>query len=142
MNSIRSIVSSILDKVDTLLTSEPARMIGYGAAVLVYLIVRIVGELKPGLVPQVGFDESVGLAFSAIATLVILVESIRRFVYSPETYISDLSDESQAANEAAHLEEGLRRWADKVAEQQAQAPKATVVSVGTSQADGSSGKAN
>ena len=110
MDSIRTFIMKVLDRADRLLTSEPARMIGYGAAVVVYLVVRALGELKPGLIPAMGFGESVGVAFSALATVVILIESIRRFVYSPLTYIEDLSDESQAAHEAAHLEEDLHRW--------------------------------
>lgn len=144
MDNIRKVVSAILDKADQLLTSEPARMIGYGAAVLVYLIIRLVGELKPGLVPQVGFEEAVGMAFSALATVVILVESIRRFVYSPLTYIEDLADESQAAHEAAHLEEDLRRWKEAIAAQQAAEaqPQTKTVVVGTAKAGGSGDKSN
>lgn len=138
MNALQKTAQSILDKVDKLLTSEPARMIGYGAAVVVYLTVRVIGELKPGLFPVVGFDEAVGVAFTALASTVILVESIRRFVYSPLTYIEDLSDESQAAHEAAHLEEDLNRLAERVmAERDAQAKQPTTIAVGSAKPRGS-----
>ena len=109
MNQLRSLVSAILDKADMFLTTEPARLIGYGAAIVVFLTVQIVGHFKPGVLPQVSFDDAVGMAFAAITTLVILVESIRRFVYAPMTYIEDLSDESAAAHEAAHIEEAIRQ---------------------------------
>lgn len=144
MQNIRKLIGAILDKADQLLTSEPARMIGYGAAVVVYLAVRVIGELKPGLVPNVGFDEAVGLAFTALASVVILVESIRRFVYSPLTYIEDLSDEAQAAHEAAHIEEDLRRWKEAIeARQAAEAqPQTQTVQVGSTRAKGATEKAN
>jgi hypothetical protein len=139
VNSIRSFVSALLDKVDLLLTSEPARLIGYGAAVIVYLVARVLAD-RGYLDVQLSFDQSIGAAFGAIATLVILVESIRRFVYAPTTYIEDLSDESEAAHELAHMEEDLARW--KAAAQAAQAeqskPKTSrTVVVGSAKADGS-----
>ena len=144
MDSIRTFIMKVLDKADTLLTSEPARMIGYGAAVIVYLVIRALGELKPGLIPPMSFEESVGVAFSALATTVILIESIRRFVYSPLTYIEDLSDESQAAHEAAHLEEDLHRWQERIAAQAAEAakPQTQTVVVGSAAAKGSKGEVN
>lgn len=134
MNQLRSTVSAILAKVDQLLTSEPARLIGYGAAVVVFLVVQGLGIVKPGLLPPLSFEAAIGDAFAAIATLVILVESIRRFVYSPETYIGDLADESQAAHEAAHLEEDMQKWLDAVRarnlqptpEPEAESPKGAV----------------
>jgi hypothetical protein len=130
VNALRATVQSILDKVDQLLTTEPARMIGYGAAVVLFLAVQLIGIVRPGLLPPVSFDAAVGDAFAAIATLVILVESIRRFVFSPQTYIEDLADESDAAHEAAHMEDDLRRWAEAVKAQQ-DAPQKVAIPVGT-----------
>lgn len=141
-------IRQLLDKADQLLTTEPARMIGYGSAVIVAIVVRIVGEVRPGLVPQLSFDEAVGLAFTALASVTILVESIRRFVYSPQTYIEDLSDEAAAAHEAAHLEEDLRRWKEAIEAEVAakraadQQPKTQFVEVGSVAPKDSTGKAN
>ena len=144
MNTLRKVALAILDKMDQLLTSEPARLIGYGAAVVVVLTVKAVEFVKPGLLPQVSFDEAVGMAFTASATVVILVESIRRFVYSPLTYIEDLSDESHAAHEAAHLEEETQRFFDRLRERVAEEsqPTTTTVGVGSVRAKGSTDKAN
>jgi hypothetical protein len=114
VNNIRAFVSALLAKVDSFLTTEPARLIGYGAAVVVFLVVQLLGIVKPGLLPALSFEDAIGDAFAAIATLVILVESIRRFVFSPQTYIENLSDEAQAAHEAAHLEEDMQKWLDAV----------------------------
>ena len=141
MNQLIALARKVLDKTDQLLTTEPARLIGYGAAVVVVITAQVLGHIKPGLLPQVGFNEALGLSLSAIAALVTIVESIRRFVYSPLTYIEDLSDEAHAAHEAAHLEEDLRRWTEAVQAEQAK-PQTQTVTVGSAQADGSSGKAN
>lgn len=139
-------IQQLLDKADQLLTTEPARMIGYGAAIAIFLVLRVVGEVRPGLVPVMSFEETIGLAFTALATVTILVESIRRFVYSPLTYIEDLSDESQAAHEAAHLEEDLHRWKAaieaEVAAQRAEAAQTRTVNIGTVTPEGSTGKVN
>ena len=108
MNQLRAFVFALLDKVDVLLTTEPARAIGYGAAVIVFLVVQVLSSR--GVLPAMTFDQSVTLAFSAIASTVIIVESIRRFVYSPMTYIEDIADEAAAAHEAAHIEEEMAAW--------------------------------
>lgn len=100
-------IRKVLDKIDALLTTEPARMIGYGAAVIVFLVVQAVGIIRPGLLPQVSFDTAVSDAFAAIALLVLVVESIRRFVYAPQTYIEDLADEYEAGHGEGHLHAGL-----------------------------------
>ena len=109
VKQVRNVSLAILDKVRVLLSTEPARMIGYGAAVVVYLTVRLVGELRPGIFPVIGFDEAVTVTLTALASVLVIVESIRRFVFSPQTYIEDLSDEAEAAHEAAHIEEDARR---------------------------------
>lgn len=147
MDNIRKVVSAILDKADQLLTTEPARLIGYGAAVVIFLAVQGLGYVKPGLLPPLSFEAAIGDAFAAITTLVILVESIRRFVYSPATYIEDLSDESQAAHEAAHMEEDLAKWAETVRQhQQAKAAAAAapqpITGIVSDVAPGDKGKSN
>lgn len=129
VNQLRAFVSALLDKVDQLLTSEPARLIGYGAAVVVYLVARVMADRGYISVP-LSFDQSIGAAFGAIATLVILVESIRRFVYSPLTFIESLSDESQAAHEAAHIEEDLQRWVERIRDEQEEQTQSLVIPVG------------
>ena len=95
-------IRKVLDKIDALLTTEPARMIGYGAAVIVFLVVEGIGYIRPGLLPQVSFDTALSLAFAAIAFLVVVVENIRRFVYAPQTYIEDLADEYEAGHDSGH----------------------------------------
>ena len=141
MDSIRKAALAILDKVDKLLTTEPARLIGYGAAGVVFIVLKVCEAKGLTLFPQASFDEVLGVAFTAIATTVILVESIRRFVFSPQTYIEDLADESQAAHEAAHLEEDMQRLIAAAQAQQAK-PRTRTVTVGTAKAAGSDDKAN
>ncbi len=91
MNTLSKTVSVILDRIYQLLTTEPARLIGYGAAVVVFLVAQGLNYVRPGILPVVSFEQSLGLAFSASAMLVVLVESIRRFVYSPATHYADLN---------------------------------------------------
>lgn len=147
VNKLRSIVESILDKVDALLTTEPVRLIGYSAAAVVFLAAQLIGHFKPGLLPAVTFDEALGLSAAAVTTLVVLVESFRRFVVSPQTYIENLSDEANAAHEAAHIEEEVAYIRRAIREQQAQAiedaqPKTHTVNVGSAKAAGTGDKAN
>lgn len=131
MDALRKTVLAILDKADQLLTTEPARMIGYGAAIVVYLVARLLTETHVLNLPLT-FDQSLTSAVAALATVVILVESIRRFVYSPQTYIEDIADENKAGHEAAHLEEDLARWHQAVQQriaEQKQAEQTTVLPV-------------
>lgn len=113
MQKLLDIAKAILDKVDQLLTTEPARVIGYGAAFIVYAASAFLAS-KGIIDVKLTFEQSVGAAFGAVGTLIILVESIRRFVYSPQTYIENLSDEAAAAHEAAHLEEAFKVTLDAI----------------------------
>lgn len=142
VNQLRALASKVLAKMDQLLTTEPARVIGYGAAVVVFLAVQGISYFKPGVLPAVTFDEAIGMAFAAISTLVILIESIRRFVFSPQTYIEDIADESEAAHEAAHIEEEAQRFIEGLRAQQAAAaqPQTKTVTVGSAKAANTSGK--
>lgn len=114
-----SAIRSVLDKVEVLLTTEPARLIGYGAAVVIVIVAQVLGHFRPGLLPEVSFDEAAGAAFLAISLLVVVVESIRHYVYAPQTYIEDLSDENHQGHLEAHAEEEFRRTLDAIAERQA-----------------------
>lgn len=83
-----------------LLDREPVRLIGYGAAGVVALVVLGLGTR---------FDTGpYGVWLTALAVLVIVVEGMRHFVYCPQTYIEDLSDEWAEGHGEAHLEHELR----------------------------------
>lgn len=139
VKTLRSTVSAFLDKVSSLLQSEPARLIGYGAAVVIYLAARILAD-KGILDVQLTFDQSITAAVAAIAVLVGIVESIRRFVYSPLTYIEDLADEYASGHEQAHFEEEMKRaFAEAV--ENVKTRKRTVA-VGTAKAAGAKDSAN
>lgn len=137
VNQLRALVSSTLDKVDVLLQSEPARLIGYGAAAVIFIVIKVLND--HGIVrfgTDVSFTEALGATAGAIAVTVTVVESIRKFVYSPQTFIEELSDESAAAHEQAHMEEDLKRqfeeaMARREAQQQAKANEPVVMAVGT-----------
>jgi hypothetical protein len=71
---------AVLDIARTLLTGEPARAIGYGAAVVIYLVAKVVG-----VIPDQTFDQAVVEAVAAMAIVASVVETIRHYVYSPAT---------------------------------------------------------
>ena len=148
VNQLRTAALAILDKVDTLLKTEPARLIGYGAAVVVVLAAQVIGHFKPGVLPNIGFDEALGLTAAAITFMVVVVEAIRRAVYSPQTFIEELSDEWKSGHESAHAEEDAQRLLDEfMARRQAAAeaavqPKTQTVAVGSTKAKGSGDKSN
>ena len=96
--------TAILEKARSLLLGNPARAIGYGAAVVIWLVVRLANELGVQF-GELSFEASVAAAFAAITVLVTVIEGIRKFVYSPQTYIEDLADEWQAGHDAAHFEQ-------------------------------------
>lgn len=73
-------LKALLDKAEELLQGEPARAIGYGAAVVIYLVARAVGAIE-----DVSLDQSLVLAAGYVATVASVIESIRHFVYSPAT---------------------------------------------------------
>jgi len=71
---------SVLDAAARLLQGEPLRAIGYGAAVVVFLVANASGRFA-----DLTFDESLNIALAAITTLIGIIETARRFVYSPNT---------------------------------------------------------
>jgi hypothetical protein len=80
MNSVTDAIKRVLDGARNLLTGEPARVIGYGAAVVIYLVAQAVGTI-----PDQTFDEAILSAGAALAVIASVVETIRRYVYSPNT---------------------------------------------------------
>jgi hypothetical protein len=79
-------LKTYLDKAEDLLTQrEPARAIGYGAAIVIVGVSLVSNALGFTRIPAIDLPTAVGDATIAIATVVGLVESIRRFVYSPAT---------------------------------------------------------
>ena len=116
----RSVITRILDKVHELLLGEPARLIGYGAAVVVVLVAQALSYMGYARFDDIDFDKALPLVGAVILLLITVIESIRRFVYSPLTYIEDLADEWQAGHEEAHLEERMNNLFREIVSQQAQ----------------------
>lgn len=134
MNSLRNSVGAILTKVSALLQSEPARLIGYGSAVVIYLVVNYLASKGIGVFVPMTVEESITASVAALAILVGIVESIRKFVYSPLTYIEDLADENKRAHEEAHMEEEMQRAlasAIEQAQERVQAKRKRTAAVGT-----------
>lgn len=80
MQNILDIVRRVLDGSRNLLQGEPLRAIGYGAAVVIFLVTNASGRFE-----DIPFDTAVTLAFGAATTLVGIIETARRYVYSPAT---------------------------------------------------------
>lgn len=79
-------MSAILARVTDLLQGEPLRAISYGAAIVVWLVVGIASQL--GVVrfgPAITLQDALTDATAASAVLVGITETIRRYVYSPNT---------------------------------------------------------
>lgn len=109
VKSLQNTVTAFLDRVRQLLTSEPARLIGYGSAIVIYLVANFLAS-KGIIDVKLSFEDSIVTALAAMSVLVGIVEAIRRAVYSPATYIEDLADEAKNAHEAAHREIELQNW--------------------------------
>jgi TRAP-type C4-dicarboxylate transport system permease small subunit len=77
--------SDLLDKADMLLKGEPARAIGYGAALVIVGVSLASNALGFTRIPAVDLPTAVTDATFAIGTVVGLIESIRHFVYSQNT---------------------------------------------------------
>lgn len=70
-------MSNILDSIQSLLVGEPARVIGYGAAVVIYIVA------KATVLPDQTLDQSLALAAGILVSIGSIIEPIRHFVYSP-----------------------------------------------------------
>jgi hypothetical protein len=68
-------LTDLLDKASALLKDEPARVIGYGAAVIVFLVAKASGSIE-----DIPFDQTVVMATAAIATVTTVIETIRHLV--------------------------------------------------------------
>jgi len=116
VKNLRALVLKVLDKADQLLTTEPARMIGYGAAVVIYLAAKLLASR--GIIAEpIDFNQSLVSAVFALGIVVGVVEGIRKFCYSPQTYIEDLADENKQGHLEAHMEEALKRLNDSMTQQ-------------------------
>jgi hypothetical protein len=73
-------VNDILDKARELLKGEPLRAIGYGAGVIIYIVAKALGNVE-----DIPLDQAIVQAGLAAATLASVIETARRFVYSPAT---------------------------------------------------------
>lgn len=71
----------MLDKVRALLEGEPARMISYGAVVVVWIVTRVMVYLN---IVEVAPDFD-AILVAVTAAIALVTETIRRFVYSPAT---------------------------------------------------------
>lgn len=84
--SAPSKLQSFLDSVDALLQGEPLRAIGYGAALVVVIVVAVANALgHPIFGPNISIPDAITATTAAAAVLVGIVEGARRFVYSPAT---------------------------------------------------------
>lgn len=92
VSNVLDAVKTALDKAEVLLTEkEPARAIGYGAALIVFAIAKV-----SGAIPDQSLDESLALGAAAVLSTTAIVESIRRFVYSPATVFDLLAEFEKA----------------------------------------------
>lgn len=80
MDKLLAFTRSLLDAATRLLQGEPLRAIGYGAAVVIFIVTNASGRFE-----DVPFDTAITLATTATATLIGIIETARRFVYSPNT---------------------------------------------------------
>lgn len=83
-----------LDKARDLLQGEIARSIGYGSALAVYFIARASGSID-----DIPLETAITATAAYVTIVASVVESIRKFVYSPRTaedlmdVIAELQDE-------------------------------------------------
>lgn len=73
-------LAGILDKAQELLQGEPLRAIGYGAGVIVYFVARASGRFE-----DIPLDDAIILTGTAATTLIGVIETARRFVFSANT---------------------------------------------------------
>lgn len=81
-----------LDKVRGLLQGETLRAIGYGAGVIVYLVAKFSGKI-----PDVPFDQAIIQAGGAAALVITVLETIRKYVFSPATVAAIVATPPTAA---------------------------------------------
>jgi hypothetical protein len=94
-----SFINSILDKARGLLQGEPLRLIGYGAGIVIYLAAKALGNI-----PDLPLEQALIQATAAIAVLASVIETIRRFTYSPATVAAIVQTPPTAAGPIAAAE--------------------------------------
>lgn len=77
--------SDLLDKADAALKGEPARFIGYGSALVIVGVVAAANALGYTRIAPIDLPTALAAATAAILTVTGVIESIRKFVYSPAT---------------------------------------------------------
>lgn len=87
LGTIKDAIVDFLGKADVLLRGSPARAIGYGAAVIIWLVANAFDVF-----PDMKFEDAVSAALVSISLLVTVIESIRYFVYAPAN-VEKLLDE-------------------------------------------------
>lgn len=80
IDRLTAIVDRILDFAEDVLQGEPLRAIGYGAGVAIYFIARASGNIE-----DVPLDQALLQGAALAATLVGVIETARRFVFSPRS---------------------------------------------------------
>ena len=84
---------SLLDSAENLLTQrEPARAIGYGAALVLVGVSVASNALGFTRIPNIDLPTALGLATAGIGTVVAAVEGIRKFVFAPATVDAIVAD--------------------------------------------------
>lgn len=92
-------LQGLSDAIEKLLQGETARVIGYGAGVVIYIVAKLFGAI-----PDVPFDQAVIQAGTAAGVLVAIIESIRHYVFSPATVASIVTTPPTAAGPIAAAE--------------------------------------
>lgn len=92
-------IADLLDKVDSILKGEPARIIGYGAAVVIYLVAKASGNIADQTPEQALVSATAG-----IVSVVGVIESIRHFVFSPASVAEIVTTPPTAAGPVAAAE--------------------------------------
>lgn len=82
MDRLKAILLWLRDTTERLLQGEPLRMIVQGAAVVIWLVTRILETLGVGTIEVVSLDQALLIAWAAATAL---TEALRRWVYSPAT---------------------------------------------------------
>lgn len=87
-------IRELLDKVRAALEGEPARFIGYGAGLVVYAAAKVSGAID-----DIPLETAITATGAYVTIVASAVETIRHFVYSPQTandlldMIAELQDE-------------------------------------------------
>lgn len=91
---------ALLDAARNVLQGEPLRAIGYGAAVVVFIVANASGRFA-----DLTFDEAISTATVATTTLIGVIETARRFVFSPASVAAIVTAPPTAAGPIIAAEE-------------------------------------